>query len=117
MTIIQLWIAISAFGFLFSLYLSNDSRLDLKALGKLANGRRRAAWARLTRELLRVTVHAAYLAIGIPLLDSQIDLNPVVLGLLYGNIILVVNAILDARTRAVIIRNHGIEPNPRGHLE
>lgn len=102
MTVIWAWVGLSTIGLLVSVYLTRESILDLQALPVDANGRRTAAWSRLLRESLRATVHLVYLAIGLPLLGRDVQLTYVVLGLMWGNIVLVINSVIDARTRYLL---------------
>lgn len=121
MSIIHSWVALSALGLLLSLYLARESLHDLHSLGLCFrspvyrwgvrlpwywqgthNGRRVAAKARLARESLRISVHSVYLAIGIPILSREVDLTFVVLGLMWGNLALVISSLIDARTRFLI---------------
>lgn len=111
MSVIHVWVLLSAAGLLLSLILSRESILDLRALPNQVNGRRIAARARLAREALRASVHAVYLAIGLPILDREVELTLVVLGLMWGNLVLVVNSLIDARTRYLLYATRDSEPD------
>jgi len=104
-------VVFSALGLVLSSYLTRDSWLDLRALNTagLQNGKRLAASSRLWREFLRATVHLVYLAIGIPLLGRDIELPIVVVALMWGNLALVVNSLIDARTRALLYETRDTE--------
>lgn len=105
------WVALSAGGLLLSLYLARESWLDLKALGDMLNGRRWAARSRFAREGLRMTVHWTWLLMGVSvLLDVRLGAL-IVLGLLYGNVVLVTNSLIDARTRFLLFSTRGKEPD------
>lgn len=104
------WIALSIIGLGLSLYLSNESRHDLMALPNRTNGRRVAAWSRLFREGLRVTVHAAYLLAGLAAAGA-IDARWLVIpALMWGNTVMVTNSLIDARTRYLLFASRDAEP-------
>jgi hypothetical protein len=127
--IIGAWVGLSAFGFLLSLFLTRESWLDMRALGLQLqwrflpwhwgphdyNGRRTAAVSRFWREFLRATVHAAYLAIGVPLLDVEATLSFFVAALMWGNAVLVTNSLIDARTRFLLYVTRNGENDLEGH--
>jgi hypothetical protein len=100
--IIHVWVALSLLGLVLSMYLAVESILDLRALPNKTNGRRTAARSRLFRESMRVSVHAAYLVIGVPLLGRQADLTFFVAALMWGNVAMVINSLIDARTRRLL---------------
>lgn len=100
------WVVISAIGLFLSAYLTSQSWRDIRALDREhnSNGRRWVARSRLIREGLRVTVHWAWLLLGISVL-LEVSLGALfVVALLYGNVVLVVNSLTDARTRAKVYR-------------
>jgi hypothetical protein len=109
--IILVWVGLSAFGLVLSTYLTRESFHDLRSLDPDANGRRTAAWSRFLREGLRITVHGVYLAIGIPLLGRDVQLTFVVLGLMWGNVVLVLNSLIDARARRLLFETRESEPS------
>ena len=97
------WVVLSGFGLILSSYLTFESWLDMRALGESANGRLLAARSRFGREGIRVTVHWVWLLMGVTLL-LEVPLGPkLVLGLLYGNVALVTNSLIDARARSLIL--------------
>lgn len=101
--IIALWVSVSLVGLTLSIYLTWDSFQDLRALGSTGNGRRIAGRSRVIREGVRITVHLTYLLIAVPLIGREdIRLSIALLGLLYGNIALVFNSLVDARARALM---------------
>lgn len=105
------WVALSAFGLILSAFLTRESWLDIRALRDLLNGRRWAARSRFAREGLRVTVHWVWLLMGVSvLLDIRLG-GLIVLGLLYGNVVMVINSLVDARTRSLIYRTRNAEPD------
>lgn len=104
------WIVISSLGLILSLVLVNESRQDLLALPNRENGRRTAAWSRALREGLRVTVHGAYLYAGLAVLDIFGDRAFTVPILIWGNIVLVLNSLIDARTRYLLYATRDAEP-------
>ena len=111
MTVVDVWVIVSAAGLFLSLILAIESWADIKALGDHKNGRRWTARSRFMREGLRVTVHWVWLLLGMSvLLDLSLGVK-VVLGLLYGNVVLVVNSVIDARTRSLIYRTRDHEPD------
>lgn len=104
MTVTWLWLGVSIIGALVSGWLSRESLLDLQALPLTTNGRRIIAWSRLTREVLRVTVHVAYILAALAALGIiPWLLSLIVWFLMYGNIVLVINSIIDARTRRFLV--------------
>lgn len=109
--VVYAWLLVSAIGTVVSAYLTNESRHDLRSLPNRTNGRRLAAWSRLLREFLRVTVHLAYIVAGLIALGvlplPQGVLVPI---LMYGNIALVVNSLIDARTRYLLFASRDAEP-------
>jgi hypothetical protein len=102
--IIHVWVALSLLGLVLSMYLAVESILDLRALPNKTNGRRTAARSRLFRESMRVSVHLAYLLIGVPLLlaGAESRLTFFVAALMWGNLAMVINSLIDARTRRVL---------------
>lgn len=112
--IVGAWLALSFVGATVSAHLSNESRLDLKALGPDGNGRHAAAWSRLLRESGRLTVHIGYILAGLTALDI-IALDWIfVPALLWGNIVLVTNSLIDARTRRLLWQTRAGDPQT-GH--
>lgn len=100
--LVGVWLALSIVGAFVSAHLSNESRLDLKALGPDGNGRHTAALSRLVREAGRLTVHIGYILAGLTALDV-IDIDWVILpSLIWGNIVLVTNSLIDANTRRLL---------------
>lgn len=108
--IVLAWVLIAAAGVLLSIWSAREWTLDLLALDHRANGRRIHARAGLRREVIRFIVHAAYLGIGLPLLDRPVNVSLTVVVLLLGNVGLIVNSILDLRTRYVLLETRGKEP-------
>lgn len=104
MNIVYVWIGISSIGLLLSLHLSLQSHRDLGSLGDRANGRRKIAFSRFLREFLRATVHIMWIVSGLSALDV-IGNEWFVPGLLWGNICLVVNSLIDARTRPILFQS------------
>lgn len=107
---VAIWIAVSVVGLVISLYLVNESRKDMQALANLVNGRRLAARSRGIRETMRVTVHAAYIVAGLSVLDLLPFRDWVVPILIWGNLSLVVNSLVDARTRFLLFETRDSEP-------
>lgn len=109
--VVAVWVGLSLFGLTLSAYLTRESILDLRALPRRANGRRTAAWSRLLREFMRVTVHFVYLALGVPFLYYPFSgVSLFVLALMWGNFTLVVNSSIDAYTRRLMFATRGSEP-------
>lgn len=105
MILIQAWVLISATGLILSAYLTVQSWRDIVALGGGSNGRLLVARSRFAREGLRATVQWTWLLLGAAALLA-VNLGPlVVLGLLYGNVVLAINSLIDARTRTLIYRS------------
>jgi len=101
--LVVFWTTLSACGIAVSAYLVNETRLDLIALRDSRNGRRSLAWSRLFRESVRVTVHGMYFLAG--LIALRIIPLPTVLilvAIIYGNVALVANSMIDARARRVL---------------
>lgn len=97
------WTAISTIGLLLSLYLVNESRLDIAAVSQEGNGRRKVAFSRFWREGIRATVHATYIVAGLTVLEVlPISRAVVVPILIWGNIGLLINSVVDARIRPTI---------------
>lgn len=110
MTAVTVWVIVSAMGLMLSVLLTTESWRDILALGDRGNGRRMVARSRFIREGLRITVHWAWLLLGLSvLMDVELGAK-IVLGLLYGNAVLVVNSMVDARTRVVMYRTRDDEP-------
>jgi hypothetical protein len=110
-TLVWVWLALSVFGICVSAFLTRESARDLQALGSDHNGRHTAAMSRFSREFLRVTVHAGYIIGGVSVLS---DWNgPFLLAaLLWGNTVLVINSLIDARARRLtLFSRRGIEPD------
>lgn len=103
MTIVWVWLAVSIIGLIVSSYLSRESLLDLGALPEDRNGRRIAAWSRFSREAIRASVHGLYILAGLAALGILPGLLPfIVWFLMWGNIALVINSAIDARTRHLL---------------
>lgn len=99
--VVVAWTALSALGVCLSLYLVRESLLDLQALGKRRNGRRRATLSRLIRETIRVSVHAGYIVAGLIALDVIPWSNDLIVPILmYGNLALIANSFTDTYLRA-----------------
>lgn len=106
---VGVWLAVSFAGLLVSLYLTHESRLDLAALGTRANGRRLVARSRMLREGIRVTVHGGYVLAGLAglgILPREI----IVPCLIYGNLALLINSLIDWRARGPILETRHGEP-------
>lgn len=111
------WILASVGGAILSAKLSNESRRDLDALARrgIANGRRAAARSRRLRETIRLTVHLAYILAGvlvlrvIPLPEGWTPATIVVPILIYGNLAMVANSLIDLRTRPLLWETRGDE--------
>ena len=100
--LVGVWLGLSIVGAFVSAHLSNESRLDLIALGHDGNGRHRIAWSRLIRETGRLTVHIGYILSGLTAVDV-IDIDWFILpSLIWGNIVLVTNSLIDANTRRLL---------------
>jgi Flp pilus assembly protein TadB len=100
--IIHIWVAVSLVGLLLSLYLSAESIRDLMALPNKTNGRRTVARSRLLRESMRVSVHLAYLVLGVSAWGSNPGLSFSIVALMWGNVAMVINSLIDARTRRLL---------------
>jgi hypothetical protein len=105
------WVAVSAIGLVLTIVLANESRLDLHALPKKTNGRRIVARSRLARELLRLSVHGLFLLAGFMALDLIPGRGLIVPILLWGNLVLVINSIIDHHTRRVLYVTRDGEPD------
>lgn len=108
---VWIWIATSIIGLCVSLYLVNESRKDMLALANLVNGRRLAARSRGIRETVRVTVHAAYIVAGLSVLGLLPFRDWLVPILIWGNLSLVINSLVDARTRFLLFETRDNEPS------
>lgn len=106
----MLWIFSSLVGLFLSAALLNQTRLDLRALGHLANGRRLIAQSRALREAARFSVHAAYIVAGLAALGLVPFRDWIVPILIYGNLAMVANSLIDLRTRHLIYDTRGKEP-------
>lgn len=94
------WLTLSLIGLAVSGYLTRESVLDLRALPPSTNGRRYLAWSRLSREFLRTTVHIVYILAALGALRIlPVFLPFIVPFLMYGNLVLVANSVIDARSR------------------
>jgi Flp pilus assembly protein TadB len=100
--IIHVWVAVSLVGLALSMYLSAESIRDLMALPNKTNGRRTVARSRLLRESMRVSVHLAYLVLGVSAWGSNPGLSFSIVALMWGNVAMLVNSLVDARTRRVL---------------
>lgn len=107
----QAWVVFSATGLVLSAFLCRQSWQDIVVLANLTNGRRWAALSRFVREGLRATVHWVWLLLGVGALLGINYGAMTVVGLLYGNVVLVVNSLVDARTRTLIYRTRAREPD------
>lgn len=109
--VVLAWVILSVVGVIVSAGLARESWLDLTALGRNGNGRRVAAISRLTREGLRVSVHAAYILAGLGALNILPSFRTLIIPILmWGNVALVANSIIDARTRHLLYETRGSEP-------
>lgn len=114
--VLWVWVLVSTAGLCLSLFLVNTTRLDLRALGARANGRRRVALGRLVRESLRVSVHAAYIFAA--LIAGDVIQPPagisegvvIVLILMWGNVAMVVNSAVDTMLRPQLMDTRRGEP-------
>ena len=105
------WSLASVEGLGLSLYLANESRHDLRLLPRTTNGRRLAAWGRLAREIVRISVHAAFLCAGLGALDVlPLDRDTVITLLMYGNVGIGFNSLIDARLRFLLYSTRDDEP-------
>lgn len=101
--VVVAWVVVSLLGALVSLYLVHESRLDVDAFENRANGRRRIARSRFIREAMRVTVHEAYIVAGLTVLGVlPLSTAIVVPILMWGNVVMLANSVIDARTRALL---------------
>lgn len=103
------WLLVSAIGLAVSLYLCNESRLDLKALDSRANGRRTAALSRLLRETMRGSVHTGYLMAGLASL-GVLPRDIIAPLLIWGNAALIINSTIEWRTREHLFATRFGEP-------
>lgn len=103
MSVVLAWVIVSLLGAAISLYLTVESIQDLRALGPLTNGRRAAAVSRLIREGVRVSVHLTFIYAGLAALELVPGRELIVPILIYGNVALVVNSIIDARARTLML--------------
>lgn len=108
--LVGLWLALSIVGAAVSAHLTNESRLDLAVLDKRTNGRRTAAWSRLLREGGRLTVHVGYILAGLTALDLIAADWIIVPALMWSNVVMVSNSLIDARTRRLLRQTRGVEP-------
>lgn len=98
------WIAISTVGFVVSTYLTNDSRLDIRALHLDGSRARALARSRFWREGIRITVHAAYIYAALAAADILPGRGVVIVPILmWGNIAMLINSIIDLRARSVVM--------------
>ena len=107
---IGLWIILSLFGLILSAALLNQTRLDLKALGQMANGRRLIVQSRGLREAARFTVHGAYIVAGLSALGILPFRDYIVHILIYGNLAMVGNSLVDLKTRHLVYATRDKEP-------
>jgi hypothetical protein len=100
---VWVWLALSLIGTAVSGYLTRQSLDDLRSLRPDSNGRRSVARSRLAREGLRVTVHLGYIAAALGALHLVEAFRPLIVPfLMYGNVVLVANSVIDARTRHLL---------------
>lgn len=59
------WTLIASIGAFYSLWNLREAIVDLRALGKIGNGRRLVAWTTLQSEIARLLVQLIFIAIGI----------------------------------------------------
>jgi hypothetical protein len=104
------WVVASAIGLALSVYLTIESWRDIAALGDRANGRRTVARSRFIREGMRVTVQWAWLLLGLAVLRDVPVGSLFVAALLYGNIAMGVNSLVDARSRPLLHHTRSTEP-------
>jgi hypothetical protein len=96
------WTLIATIGVLFSLILGIESILDLRALGDVKNGRRWHVRGRIASEAIRFIVHGAFLVLGVALISAPTgDPSPLVIVLLFGNVLLIVNSAIAFYIRRV----------------
>lgn len=101
MTIVWVWLIVSVIGLIVSSYLTRESLYDLRSLS--VSGQRIAAWSRFSRESIRVSVHGLYILAALAALGIIPWLLPfIVWFLMWGNIALVLNSVIDARTRRLL---------------
>ena len=107
---VVVWIVTSLLGLILSAALLNQSRLDLRALGEMANGRRLVVQSRGLREAARFTVHGAYIVAGLSALGILPFTDWIVPILIYGNLAMVGNSLVDLRTRHLVYATRDAEP-------
>lgn len=97
------WVVTACAGALLSSVLLVESVLDLRALGKIRNGRRIRVWGRMAQEGVRMSVHVPFAIIGILALDTPVDAATTVsvLVLLYGNVSFIANSVVAMVVRRI----------------
>ena len=112
MSVVLLWVLISLAGLLLSLYLANDSRIDLAILRKagVTNGRLSLARIWLAVDLVLGSAHFGYLAIGLLLLDRDVNLSWTTAVLIYGNLAMMAAALLNVSLRQLLYQTRDGEP-------
>lgn len=95
------WVASSSLGILAASAGTVEGIRDLKALGKIRNGRRRIARGYIRSQVIRLAICIAWLAIGIPIAvdDQRTPLNPLTAILVASNLGLAAAAWLDLLDR------------------
>ena len=113
MSVVQAWVAISLIGLLLSLYLANDSRIDLASLrkAKVTNGRRKLARIWLAVDLILASAHAGYVGLGLTLLDRHVNLSGTVVVLIYGNLAMMAVSLLNVSLRHLLYMTRDGEPS------
>lgn len=116
MSVIGLWIVVSAIGLALSLYLANDSRRDLAALKRagVVNGRRRLATIWLAVDVILGSAHGLFLGLGLTLLDREVQLSWTVVILIWGNVAMMTVQLLNVSLRHLLYSTrHGEPPIPK----
>jgi hypothetical protein len=106
------WVVASGLGLALSVYLTTESWRDLLAMGERANGRRAVARSRFIREGVRVTVQWTWLLLGVSVLLEVPVGSKFVIALLYGNISMGVNSLVDARYRPTMRQHRADDASP-----
>lgn len=93
------WCVIAAVGAVLSALLLLESEFDRRALGGMQNGRRALVRGRIASESIRLVIHTAFLAIGIPALGTPTVFSINVLILILGNFGLILNSFISMYVR------------------
>lgn len=106
------WTLVALAGLILSLWLANDSRLDLRSLRRagVANGRRALARIWLAIDLLLATAQAGNFILGLTIPARHIDPSPTVLVLIYGNVVMMAVSLLNASLRHLLYSTREGEP-------